>query len=639
VRFLNYQHKEKTPLRSTSSKDDPSSSSSSEPSDDKYARMSASGTTEVPDRSNAPRLTMKIPEPRQFSESGKDMDPGTLDRWYEDVREYLLLHGITSTTGGNARYYGFYTEGRAKDTYRQALEEFGENEITRDQLIGYLQKRFQSSRHTEELYQKFLEVGQVKDGIVTNISDVATDLLTYRSKLPKDTISDYVFMQRFFASMHIKLRQIIEPWFDNEETINSGIRYAERQDAMLRRVGAYKKESKEKSHHKDRGHSNPKPTYQKKVSNTVSKERKASGDCFTCGNIGHLSCTCPDKKDEGKEKAVNQESTSNRAEAETSADEVYINSMEIETYASSGQTAPSTAKAKKALEGTIRIKGHDVRVLVDTGTIGEDILSAAFVTTHGVETKALEGELWSLMAMKGSQTTSNKQCVVDIEIGKMRTRNNRMIVGNLAKYDALIRIEFLSRNQATIECVNSMILFSKHKINVNCTPTSGLVRAAAIGTTEEVMEMFPEVFPDPIAERLPPLREYNHRIQLKDKENLKTQPTFGVPAKWELKLKEWLAQKEREGVIYRKEVPGTAPLFVQGKTDGRIRLLVDLTARNDNRRKDDIQIPNQRTILNALGRSRYRSKIDLSDTYFQTKVEPEYEYLNCFKTFFGGFVC
>jgi len=94
--------KGKKPLQSTSSKDDPSSSSSSESSDDEDDKMSATGTTEVPDRSNAPRLTMKIPEPRRFSGSGKDMDPGAFDRWYEDVREYLLLHGITSTTGGNA---------------------------------------------------------------------------------------------------------------------------------------------------------------------------------------------------------------------------------------------------------------------------------------------------------------------------------------------------------------------------------------------------------------------------------------------------------------------------------------------------------------------------------------------------------
>jgi len=156
------------------------------------------------------------------------------------------------------------------------------------------------------------------------------------------------------------------------------------------------------------------------------------------------------------------------------------------------------------LEGTIRINGNDARVPFDTGTIGEDILSAAFVTTHGVETKALEGGLQILMAMKGSQSPSSKQCVVDIEIGKVRTRNNRMIVGNLAKFDPLIGMKFLSRNQATIECGNSTIHFPKHKVKVNCTPTSGLVRAA-IATTEEVMEMFPEVFPDLIPEGLPPL--------------------------------------------------------------------------------------------------------------------------------------
>jgi len=108
--------KGKKPLQSTSSKDDPSSASSSESSDDEDDKMSASGTTAVPDRSNTLRLTMKIPEPQRFSESGKDIDTGVFDRWYKDVREYLLLHGITSTPGGNARYYGFYTEGRAKDT-------------------------------------------------------------------------------------------------------------------------------------------------------------------------------------------------------------------------------------------------------------------------------------------------------------------------------------------------------------------------------------------------------------------------------------------------------------------------------------------------------------------------------------------
>jgi len=151
-----------------------------------------------------------------------------------------------------------------------------------------------------------------------------------------------------------------------------------------------------------------------------------------------------------------------------------------------------------------------------------------------------------------------------------------------------------------MECGNSTIPFPKHKVKVNSTSTSRQVRAAAIATREEVMAMFPEVFPDRIPETLPPLREYYHRILLKDKENMKKQPTCTVQERYELKWKEWLAQKEREEVIYRKEVPGAAPLFVQGKTDGRITPLVDLSPRNENPRNDYTQIPDQTTILNAL---------------------------------------
>ena len=80
-------------------------------------------------------------------------------------------------------------------------------------------------------------------------------------------------------------------------------------------------------------------------------------------------------------------------------------------------------------------------------------------------------------------------------------------------------------------------------------------------------------------------------------------------------------------------------MFVQDKKDGkRIRALVDLTARNDITVKDDEPIPRQPLILNALARARYRSKIDLSDAYFQTRVDPDDVAKNSFKTPYGGFV-
>jgi len=100
---------------------------------------------------------------------------------------------------------------------------FRENTISREQLIDYAGKRFQSLGDTQKLYQRFLNVRQDKVGVVSNISKVATALLTYQSKLPKDSISDYEFMQLFFVSMQIKLRQMLELWFDNVQIINSPI--------------------------------------------------------------------------------------------------------------------------------------------------------------------------------------------------------------------------------------------------------------------------------------------------------------------------------------------------------------------------------------------------------------------------------
>jgi transposase InsO family protein len=80
-------------------------------------------------------------------------------------------------------------------------------------------------------------------------------------------------------------------------------------------------------------------------------------------------------------------------------------------------------------------------------------------------------------------------------------------------------------------------------------------------------------------------------------------------------------------------------MFVQPKSDGRIRPLVDLRLRNQNTIKDHSPIPNQQVILNSVGRAKYRSKIDLSDAYFQTRVHPEDEKYNTIKTPFGAFAC
>jgi len=79
------------------------------------------------------------------------------------------------------------------------------------------------------------------------------------------------------------------------------------------------------------------------------------------------------------------------------------------------------------------------------------------------------------MAMKGLRSESQKECSVEILVGEMKVLNTK-IIRNLVKYDALIEIPFLMQQQASIDCYKLILEFPKHRVRVNCTPTSEYVR-------------------------------------------------------------------------------------------------------------------------------------------------------------------
>ena len=155
-------------------------------------------------------------------------------------------------------------------------------------------------------------------------------------------------------------------------------------------------------------------------------------------------------------------------------------------------------------------------------------MSAAFVTTHGIPCIELKKPTKILIAMKGSRSESNQECTVNLAVGKLQTKGNKMLVGNLAKYDALIAMPFLKQHGAIIECGGIAIDFPKFGIRINCTPPSGHIRAAVV-TTEDVMGQHPERCPEAIPEGLPPLRKINHEIRLIPGKELRNLPTYSIP--------------------------------------------------------------------------------------------------------------
>ena len=79
-----------------------------------------------------------------------------------------------------------------------------------------------------------------------------------QSRLPEDIISDYVFIEQFFAAMHPRLHQDAEVQYNRKEDINEVIAMVERIDSIHRGTGAYGMDN-----------------YSKQTNTTKKPERKA----------------------------------------------------------------------------------------------------------------------------------------------------------------------------------------------------------------------------------------------------------------------------------------------------------------------------------------------------------------------------
>jgi len=119
------------------------------------------------------------------------------------------------------------------------------------------------------------------------------------------------------------------------------------------------------------------------------------------------------------------------------------------------QSCPShhlKPKTFKALEFTILINGKSARALPDTGTIGRTLISNRFVTTNNIPYTAKKKPVVLKLAVKGSRSTSNYGCNVEIQRGRMRIPKVDMMATPVSDYDVLISMDDLARFGEEINC-------------------------------------------------------------------------------------------------------------------------------------------------------------------------------------------
>jgi hypothetical protein len=141
-----------------------------------------------------------------------------------------------------------------------------------------------------------------------------------------------------------------------------------------------------------------------------------------------------------------------------------------------------------------------------------------------------------------------------------------------------------------------------------------------------------------MVKRLPPLREVNHQIPLIDEGK---HYTYHLPLCIDA-LKQQLSDKIRlytdAGWWVMKSIPQAALMLCIPKKSGKLRTVINCCKRNNNMVKDVTPFPDQDQIHMDVARAKYRSKIDLSNTYEQVWIEMKDVWKTAFTMIYGTFI-
>ena len=183
-------------------------------------------------------------------------------------------------------------------------------------------------------------------------------------------------------------------------------------------------------------------------------QRKAEGACFYCGEKGHMANKCPKKEVKSNHVRLSAETDSSEAEyqAESDGTEDLNGKNSIITFKTTVGQPESEKKPFQAVEFTLMVNGKPASALADTGTIGGTLLSNRFVTTNNIPYKPRRNPVKPKMAVKGSRSTSNYSAMMDVEIGKIKVRNVKMMITPVSDYDILLCLDDQTRKGAVIDC-------------------------------------------------------------------------------------------------------------------------------------------------------------------------------------------
>jgi len=158
------------------------------------------------------------------------------------------------------------------------------------------------------------------------------------------------------------------------------------------------------------------------------------------------------------------------------------------------------------------------------------------------------------------------------------------------------------------------------------------------GLEEELKDEHKEIFePIPHADLLP--TEYTARIELKKAEKMILSRTYDCPRQFKDAFAKLIEQRLDSGFIRRSTSAYLSPSFIIPKADPKAmpRWVCDYRQLNANTIPDNYPLPKIDEILSDCAKGKIWGKIDMTDSFFQTRMHPDHVKYTVVTTPHGAF--
>ena len=396
----------------------------------------------------------------------------------------------------------------------------------------------------------------------------------------------------------------------------------------------------------------------------TKQERKAflrEGKCFRCGELGHVSRNCPQKK-----KSEDKQSDSYPAPIPNSG-----RTTRLLTNLNTMKSRPHSPLLRMEL----RINGVIAQVLVDGGA-EINAISQAFVDAHGVPTTRVpDDEVFGIVgAAPGAKPVDCREKCMNLKISGPKDLDfhaDHFYVTRLT-HDVILGKPWLADVNPDIDWRRNVISFpfdtgvvtwkadssKRPAINGLCSAKQInsilrrkraskkafmlVIRTASPESSQgmvsaDFITQYPEVFPDELPKELPPHRHIEHSIELKEGSKPKFQYPYRMSPLQRAEVSKVVSELLELGYIRPSMSPWGAPVLFAPKPDGTLRFCIDYRQLNKMTIRDMFPIPRTDDLIDRLSGMKVFTKIDLWSAYYQMRLTEDTIPMSAFSTHLGHF--